>query len=147
MASISWKIGALRASLLPTVGGSGVSPSSSWSNTLRDVVFRQVEKLEQVEAGAAEVVVSADEYAGAARIFEAVGDRDLADSVVVYVFPTVVLLRLAEENRQNGLQVRQELSLEWSSRRAFHVKVLAILALSFGRERPQGSRSPAGVLR
>ena len=114
---------------------------------LGDVVFRQVEELEQVEAGAAEVVVSADEYAGAARIFEAVGDRDLADSVVVDELPAVILLRLAEENRQDGLQVRHELSLEWSSWRAFHVKVLAILALSFGRERPQGPASPRACSR
>ena len=89
---------------------------------LGDVVFGQVEKFEQVETGAAEIVVPPDEYAGAARIFEAVGDRDLADSVVEYVFPAVVLLRLAEEDGQDGLQVRHELSLECSSWRAFHVK-------------------------
>ena len=96
---------------------------------LGDVVFGQVEKFEQVETGAAEIVVPPDECASAAWILEAVGDRDLADGVVEHVLPAVVLLRLAEEDGQDGLQVRHELGLECSSRRAFHVKDPRILSL------------------
>ena len=99
MARICWKIGALlRLVVCLTARGSGVSPSSISVEHLRDVVFGELEELEQVEAGAAEVVVSADEYAGAARILEAVGDRDLADGVVVDELPAVILLGLAEED-------------------------------------------------
>src|SRR5262249_18476802 len=50
-----------------------------------------------------------------------------ADGVVEYVFAAVVLLRLTEEDRQEGLQVRYVLRLECGSWPAFHVKVPTVV--------------------
>ena len=90
------------------------------SERLLDVELVELEQRQEVEAGAAEIVVAPDEDAGLVWVLARVGDGDFADAVAIDHIVAVVFHRLANEDEQYDLNVGDEAGFQWRSGCAMH---------------------------